>query len=381
MRLLDRYVLRNFLVPFLYAFVGFLAIWLVFDLADNGQDFWEAKVSLGQVAAFYALQLPAIMTICLPVGLLLAVLYSLSHMSRTNEIISMLTAGVSVPRMLTPLFAVGLAATTFSMWLNYELAPHAEASKKAAFSQLVREKAKSSVVEGMLFRNRRDRRMWFVESMPADYGAAGAHGVLEGIHISQQDAEGNILRKYYARRALYDPAMRAWELQQGKEVNLDREGSMVSEQYWEAKRITAWSETPWRIAASNLAAANLSAPELRDYLRHNADFPALQLAPYRTHLHERLSMPFACLLVILIAAPLGIVYSRRGVLAGVASSIFIFAAMIFLNSLFLALGKGGRIDPVVSAWAPVAAFALIGLYLLHMRSQNRELPRLRLGRG
>lgn len=381
MRLLDRYVLRNFLVPFCYAFVGFLAIWLVFDLADNGQDFWEAKVPLWQVAAFYASQLPSIMIICLPVGLLLAVLYSLSHMSRTNELISMLTAGVSVPRILLPLFAAGLVASGVSLWLNYELAPHADAIKKNAFKALVRGKSKEARLEGMLFRNRRDLRSWFMESMPADYGTAHSQGVLEGLHIIQQDEEGNILKKYYARDMAYYPASREWELRRGKEVDLDIEGQMVGEQSWEVKRIADWSETPWRIAASNLSAANLSVPELRDYLRENGDFRDDQLAPYRTQLQERLSVPFACVLVIFIAAPLGIVFSRRGVLAGVASSIFIFAAMIFINSLCIALGKGGRIDPIAAAWVPVGVFGLIGLYLLRLKSQNRELPRFSVRRG
>ena len=45
MRILDRYVLRSFLEPFLMAFFGFLAIWLIIDLSDNGSDFLEAHAS------------------------------------------------------------------------------------------------------------------------------------------------------------------------------------------------------------------------------------------------------------------------------------------------------------------------------------------------
>ena len=48
----------------------------------------------------------------LPIGLLLALLFSLSRMSRTNEIISMLTAGRSVFRLLLPLLFVGVLALT-----------------------------------------------------------------------------------------------------------------------------------------------------------------------------------------------------------------------------------------------------------------------------
>src|ERR1700691_5529885 len=138
MRLLDRYVLQNFVIPFLYSTCGFLAIWLVFDLSDNGHDFIEAHVKLTTLAYFYLTQFPQILVICLPVGLLLALLYSLSRMSRSNEIISMLTAGKSVTRILIPLMAAGLAISAACMALNYTLAPHSEASKKTILDEIVR---------------------------------------------------------------------------------------------------------------------------------------------------------------------------------------------------------------------------------------------------
>jgi lipopolysaccharide export LptBFGC system permease protein LptF len=59
MRLLDRYVLQNFLIPFLYSTLGFLAIWLVFDLSDNGHDFIEAHVKLKDARLFLSHAIPA----------------------------------------------------------------------------------------------------------------------------------------------------------------------------------------------------------------------------------------------------------------------------------------------------------------------------------
>jgi len=35
MRLLDRYIIRNFLQPYIYCILGFLSIWLIFDISDN----------------------------------------------------------------------------------------------------------------------------------------------------------------------------------------------------------------------------------------------------------------------------------------------------------------------------------------------------------
>ena len=201
---------------------------------------------------------------------------------------------------------------------------------------------------------------------------------LEGVHIVQQDANGDITRKYYARRATFDSEDKSWNLVRGKLVNFDTDGNIVNEELFidSNRKIEGWSETPWRIASSNLEPQNLSVRELQDYLRFNFDFPEAQLAPFRTHLQYRWALPWSCFVVIFIAAPLGIVYSRRGVLAGVASSIFIFFGMIFLTNLFLALGKGDRISATFAAWGPNAFFGLIGLVLLYFRATNRELPKL-----
>src|SRR5690606_7421578 len=111
MRLLDRYILRSFLVPFLLCFFGFLAIWLVFDLSDNASNFIDGKVGASFIVRFYLAQLPQFAVIALPVGLLLALLYSMSRMSRSNEIIAMLSAGQSLGRLLIPLMVMGVLMT------------------------------------------------------------------------------------------------------------------------------------------------------------------------------------------------------------------------------------------------------------------------------
>jgi len=87
-------------------------------------------------------------------------------------------------------------------------------------------------------------------------------------------------------------------------------------------------------------------------------------------------LPWACFVVVFLAAPLGIVYSRRGVLAGVAGAIFFFAANTFLSYLMLAFGKGARTSPFIAAWSSNLLFGAIGAYLLYLRSSNRELPKL-----
>ena len=115
MRLLDRYVTKNFLQAYVYCIAGFISIWLIFDVSDNISTFIDQHLGFTRVARYYFTQVPQILVILLPVSLLLALLFCLGRMSRANEIVSMLTAGISVPRVLLPLIVLGLfpVAATF----------------------------------------------------------------------------------------------------------------------------------------------------------------------------------------------------------------------------------------------------------------------------
>jgi len=375
MILLDRYILRSFLVPFLLCFFGFLAIWLVVDLQNNTSDFLEAQISLRKAAYYYATQVPQFMMICIPVGLLLSLLFSLSKMSRSNEIIAMLTAGQSLTRLLLPLLGVGLLLSGVCVVVNYAWAPHAYSAKKDFKAKISKSPDRNRFINAQIFRNRADRRSWFVTCMDAKPDNSS---VLQGITILEQNQAGTITSELVAESAKYKPETKTWQFFNGSEVIFAPDGTIQTDKQFVGqlpKQFDSWSETPWRIASSNLDPQGLSVPELRNYLRYNADFPPAKLAPYRTYLYNRWALPFQCLVVVLFAGPLSIVFSRRGVLTGIAGAIFLFAGMMFFNALMLAIGKGNRVDPVIAAWLPIFLFTAIGIYLLYLKGTNREFPK------
>ncbi len=368
MRLLDRYVIRNFLQAYVYCIAAFLSIWLIFDVSDNVSTIIDQHVSPLAVLAYYGTQLPQVLVILLPVSLLLALLFSLGRMSRSNEIVSMLTAGVSIPRLLLPLIAVGLVTTAASTALNYALAPHAELARKAFLDNGVRKEG--AMVNAQIFRNRTDNRTWYIQ------GFRPGENRFENVQIIQQNEQDEVVANYLATRVHYLPASKSWELELVKVVHYDAVGNIRDEAITPSITITDWSETPFRLTSASARAESLSFPELRDYVRLNFDFPRTLLAPFWTHLYYRIALPWTCLIVIFIAAPLGIGYSRRGILSSVAVAIFLVFAMNFLTHFFLALGEGDRIPASIAAWTPNAIFAVIGAYLLYLRSTNREPPRL-----
>src|SRR5215204_235574 len=99
MRLLDRYLLREFIVPFLYCLGWFFVFWLTVDLLAQLDLFQRHKLSGGDVLKYYLFRTPDLLGVVVPVALLLGLLYSLANHARYNELTAMRAAGLSLWRL------------------------------------------------------------------------------------------------------------------------------------------------------------------------------------------------------------------------------------------------------------------------------------------
>ena len=369
---LDRYVTRTFLTPFLVCFSAFVSIWLISDLANNGPDFSAGNMDVGDIAALYAIQLPAVTVLILPITLLLALLYALGSMSRRNELVSMMMAGRSVRRILRPLFWIGGFATFVSLVCNYQWAPNAAGTVHAAIDAASAKKKSRFSAYDQAFVNRAVNRIWFVGRYPQTYTRDNK---LESILVAQFSADNKLERTIHADKAYWQRTEAAWVFFNGQITNFDTNGEPISVTTFPLTHFeTDWPETPWRIVSAGLNPEFLGIPQIGAYLRAYKDAPAQKLAPFRTHWQYRLALPFSCMVIVLFGAPLGIVYSRRGLVGSVTSAVILFFISLFLTHFFVALGQSNRLPPVLSAWIPPLLLAGLGFWLLELRSHNRELP-------
>ena len=367
-RIFDRYLIKNFLVPFFYSLFGMVAIWLVYDLGEHANDFQEARLGFEAISTFYLVQIPYIVVTWLPLCVVLGLLYVLTRMSRRNEIVSMLGAGVSVPRVLLPLILLGLLLTGACTLLNYELAPKGQWAAAYMLDEIVKGKSKSERLEAHVFPNRKDHRVWFIQLLDAK------NGHLRNVQVIQQDNQGVIQSKIYGQNATYDDSRKVWIFYNGKIAYMDPQGTVTNEEFFEQKEVSDWSETPWRLSSSSLKGKFMTVPQLEHYLTENSDFPESNLAEFRTQLWYRFALPWNVLVVVFVAGPLCMAFSRRGALGGIAGGLFLFVGMFSSSNVFLALGQGSRIPPLVAAWTPSAAFLLLGFILLYRRAANLPIP-------
>ena len=374
--ILEKYTLRAFVQPLLFCFLSFSALWIISDLLDNMKDFQEAKSKLSDILGFYAGLLPYIYVTIMPIALLLATLYSLTRMSRANELISMLGTGWSLARVLRPIFVCSVYAVLVSAAANYHWGPRAEGKREDIVRAL-----DSIMAESIMFRNEQTKRTWFVSSVP--FSLRGGRDRMHGVQMREEDADGTLTRSILASSATWT-ARSGWRFFDGTEVTYKGgepqeappfPANSRGEHVIEAPEI---EETPWSLVSYALKADYMGVPEILSYLKAHPKASEEKLAPFRTHLWHRFALPWQALAVVMFAVPLGVAYSRRGAVGGIAGSIFVFFVFMFVNNLFLNLGKGGHLPGWFTVWMPHLIFGSLGLILFYYRSNNRDLPTLRL---
>src|SRR6187401_268652 len=117
MRLLDRYLLRELMVPFAYCLAGFLIFWISFDLFARMSEFQKLHLKARDLVELYTVTAPSILVTVLPIAFLLALLYALTQHARHHELTAIRAAGVSLARLSVPYVAVGfiLSLVVFAM--------------------------------------------------------------------------------------------------------------------------------------------------------------------------------------------------------------------------------------------------------------------------
>lgn len=377
--LMDRYVIHSFLTPFTFCFLSFMAIWVIADLTDNGNSF--DGLSMAQVITFYVVQVPFVVLFVMPIAILLSGLSALSKMSKSNELVSMIGAGRSVTRILFPLFVIGAYTSLIGMALKYQWAPISVGYKDAILESAKKEnwgkELGNSPKDGLWSRrgwmhvNEVDRRTWFVGRVPLVLSDE-----MRDVVVVQLDEQDQPVEIWIASRAkwVWNSKPAKWILNGVLTYTYDADGNPLPKRL-EQMVITDWSETPWKVLSSSQNPEHLGIPGLTMYLNANSDLDDRSLAPFRTNWWFIFSEPFACLVLILVSAPLGIAYSRRGSMAGVTGTIIIFALMYMMRGTFLAMGQSNVMPPFLAAWLTNILVGGTGLVVLWFRSSNRELPK------
>jgi lipopolysaccharide export system permease protein len=370
MRLLDRYLLRELLVPLAFCMGGFLIFYVAFDLIFGIKAFLDKQLTPGDIVDYYLATLPELLVIqVIPVSLLLALLYSLTNLNRYQELTAMRAAGVGLWRMSLPDFGVGALLGLAVLALNELLVPPSADRAREILQRHDPNREDLNWAVQLNFHNDLEDRDWSIDR----YNRATAE--MKGARIVWKQADGST-RAIHAARGIYSNGkwvfynVEDWLTPAASPSNPRPLYSQTARAVLEL----AFSETPAWIniglkakAVSPTEAAKkpqLSIREILAYLRLNPHLDKVDRAKLMTQFQCRLAEPFTCLAVVLIALPFGARSGRHNVFAGVATSVFICFGYFIMQRISLGFGVGGHLPPILAAWLPNLVFGLTGLVMI-----------------
>ena len=358
MRILNRYLFNNLLKPLVYLLVAFTLLFIIGDLMDNADDYLDAGTSPRDLAYYYTvLFLPSQVIFIVPLCLLLAVLYSLSTLTRHSEITAMRASGISIYRIVRPYMLMSIACLLFTAVVNEYTGP------KFAYraDQFVEHQkhAKDDVYrEQIFFSNPNEGHLWTIEQFDT------RNFTMQGIKLIMQREDGSDHTKYTVSKARWMDGR--WWFEDGTIQAYDELGNLTGKpDPFETMEMRKLPEVPENFMIEIKPPRYQSSMELWNYIQTHQFLSPETLAKYEVDFHYKLSMPFVCIVIIMIGIPVGAHTGRKGAFVGIMLAVGMFLGFYGMQLTMVSLAKQMYIAPWLGPWGAIIAFFTIGGVMIH----------------
>ena len=350
-RLLDAYLLRRYIHSLTLTILGLLLIAVVVDLTENIDTFIDHEARPSQVLYYYLYHTPYWIILTLPVATLLGTLFALSAMARRNEITAMKSAGVSLYRLLLPIFGCALVFSALAFLFTDRIVPAATYRCNS-----VRDEIRSQD------RSDGSRRQVLLQDVDGQLIFAGSYdaGTRQGRDILwERHRDSRVSERRSARRLRWHSEH--WLLLEGHTYRFADSGLQVSSfDTLELKQLTL---EPEDFARQQKKPEEMNYGELQSYIRR-ARANGEDTTRHLVDLHLKISFPVTCFVIVLLGAPLGANARRTGLANSFGIGILICFVFYSCVKMGQALGWNQVLTPLLGAWLANIIFAVLSLILL-----------------
>lgn len=360
--ILDDYVLREFLTSFALVEVSFILLSLIFSFFELMGDIIRNHAAISTVLEYLLNLTPLMIYTITPLSVLIAVLVTLGVFQRSNELTAMKATGISLYRMIVPIFVIAAIISVALFSFDQFYLPTANR----------RQEALRSIIKGKPPRTflRPDRQWIFGEKK---------QGVPERIfyyeffdstdnqfaNLTIFEFEPNsfqLARRIFAANVHWEPHLQQWVFEKGW-VRTFKDGTVSSYKPFDVHVFPQIGETPQYFKKEDLQSSEMTFTELARYI-HDLRQSGFDTLPLRVQLNKKLAYPLVTLVMAILAVPFALSTGKRGSLTGVAVAIGVAIAYWVAAGLFEAMGNVNTLPAALAAWSPDLLFALAGGYLL-----------------
>lgn len=359
MRILTRYVLREFLIPFFYCLTGFLSIYVLFDLFGSFVSIVNADLSFVDIVLYFCAYLAPYFHYIVPAALMLATLYTMWAFCRHSEIVAMRASGISFLMIVKPLLAVALVMAGVVVYVNEcfvpEKAQWASQMKSYRFDQ-----EKYLKEDNIVLRNSKNFRTWNVSEL---LDKDGEHMRDVRVMVDRPNGGARILNVTAERADYLDGE---WWFTNAKIQHYDEQGREVATKTPEQDALPLRCFSEFREKPADFLMQNRpwKFSSVRDRLRYLRLHPELDKATQRDYQYDiwaQILSPFACLIITLFAIPAGIASGRQSVFKGILGALGLYFAFYGCTILMMVLAKNGWVPPIPAAFFPAVLFLFLGI--------------------
>jgi lipopolysaccharide export system permease protein len=354
---MDRYILIQLLMPFLFGVGAFSSIVLAIGgLFDLVRKIAEVGLPITVAIEVMALKMPLFVTYSFPMALLLAGMMTYGKFSSDSEIIAFRSCGISIYRLILPAVVLSIVVTGITFVFNEWIVPVANQRATLTLTQALKPNKpmfkKDNIIVPEYKEIERDGkkeqvlvRLFYAEKFDGQ--------TMTGLTIvDKSQSDKGLSQILSAQSAVWIDAENIWEFSNGTVYIIDTNGSYGKIAAFKRQKLTL-TKSPFELAAPDKNIDDMSVAELMDYaeqIRLSGD--KKKILAVAVNIHKKLAFPFICIVFGLIGAATGIRPQR----AGKATSFGLSVLMIFGYYLIIFvcenLGQGEVISPFLAGWLP-----------------------------
>ena len=198
MRILDKHIIKEFISSFLMCVCVFLFLYIIIDSFTHLDDFIQRKVAAVVVFKYYLAMIPAIFVQTSPIACLIAMIYTVGKLNYNNELIAMRSGGLSIYKIVFPVFVMGIILSLVSFLISERILPQTQKLSENIKLRYIDQKIKSDEVLKNLAIYGFQNRQFFINVFNTKTNE------LEGLTILEQDDRQNITSKVFANKVHWE---------------------------------------------------------------------------------------------------------------------------------------------------------------------------------
>jgi lipopolysaccharide export system permease protein len=358
-RIIHRYIWKEFLQQFLICFLGFTALGISKIFFENNDLFIGYRMPLSLIWTLLLDKIPSLWMDVLPAATLFGVILALGRLLREKEFDVIRLNGVGLIKTTAPII-IGVAIICFgAYWWNDLVVSSANHRFEMEIRRLSNQENLPLLKENVVFRGPQNR---FIYLNKVDNRAKKINGIL----VMELGGSGKWPRLISAE---YGKVIKGvWVLYNGVIHDLDENGVVKTELKFPKMELLMTID--YTVMMGGKSPYEMRAGELLQQIKINKQYGSYNAA-YLVYYHQKFADSLIALILIILAIPLTVLTGRNSSWLGLVWCFLIIMGYYVLQVVGRTMGCNGVISPFAAAWFPHLLFFSVGLFLLVSIEQRR----------